>query len=52
MNSNTFRTLDELQLIRLMNKGQDIAECQAEWFRRWGRPYPWRKIIRGWERAV
>ena len=41
----------ECQLVRLMRKGVRVADCEAEWLRRWGRPYPWHKTARGWEQA-
>ena len=45
------RSLDESQLQRLIAREQDADQCRAEWARRWGRPYPWHKTIRGWEEA-
>lgn len=43
-------TLAQDQLIRLIQKGYRVADCEAEWHRRWGQPYPWVKTMNGWRK--
>ncbi len=35
-----YRSLADYQLARLIERGRDVAACQAEWEQRWGQAYP------------
>ncbi len=44
-----WRSLADYQLARLIERGRDVALCQAEWERRWGQAYPGTLIPTGEE---
>lgn len=51
MTNRECASLADMQLIRLITRNEDRTACEAEWLRRWGRPYPWHRTVRGWEKA-